>query len=158
MHIIHMLDLSTAHLPEQILNNLNGYDGVIATEREYGALLHVPSDPAETEQDYGTIPTEVLAVQLYARRHGCDYVLFDADAEIDDNLPSWDWQTGKRVPARLSAAAFSPRELDVLVRTAAEMRVGVAESDLSTLQIDVLGTAAQMWAHEHDAEGDDDGQ
>ena len=34
-------------------------------------------------------PDEVLAVQLHARSLGCDYVLFDSDAEVDPQLPSW---------------------------------------------------------------------
>jgi hypothetical protein len=30
-------------------------------------------------------------VQLHARSLGCDYVLFDRDAEVDPYLPSWQW-------------------------------------------------------------------
>jgi hypothetical protein len=33
----------------------------------------------------------VLTIQRYARTLGCDYVLFDADADRDDDLPIWDW-------------------------------------------------------------------
>jgi hypothetical protein len=27
----------------------------------------------------------------YAQDLGCEYVLFDRDAEVIDDLPSWDW-------------------------------------------------------------------
>jgi len=33
----------------------------------------------------------VLTIQRLARAAGCDYVLFDADADRIDALPTWDW-------------------------------------------------------------------
>lgn len=95
-----VLDLSTAHLPEAVINSLTGVDGVIAYEHgEYGYLLWVPEDPQghandyenETNPDAEDFPSEILAVQIYARSFGCDYVLFDRDADIDDALPTWEW-------------------------------------------------------------------
>jgi hypothetical protein len=35
------------------------------------------------------VPDVVLAIQRYARRWSCDYVL--PDAEQVDDLPTWDW-------------------------------------------------------------------
>jgi hypothetical protein len=89
--IIKMLDATTGHLPEQICQDLNGYDGVIATDREYGWLLWVPEDPAEHAEGYGDIPAEVVTLQVFARGLGCDYVLLDADAARVEGLPHWDW-------------------------------------------------------------------
>ncbi len=102
--IIKVLDLSTSHLPEKVMNEpLNSIDGVIAYEHgEYGYLLWVPDDPQEHADDYPNpadddassdegVPAEVLAVQLYARSLGCDYVLFDRDGDTDDALPTWKW-------------------------------------------------------------------
>lgn len=105
--IIKVLDLSTAHLPESLMNGpigpLNSIEGVIAyAHGEYGFLLWVPDDPQEHADDYPNpadddvcsdegVPAEVLAVQLYARGLGCDYVLFDRDADTNADLPTWDW-------------------------------------------------------------------
>lgn len=88
------LDLSTAHLtPAQRLfgdrdGDLAAWGDAVVDVREYGFLLWVPDDPREsaatTEQG---VPENLLAIQLYARQHDCDYVLFDADAETDAALP-----------------------------------------------------------------------
>ena len=88
----HFLDLSTSHLPHDTMQALAGLDNVVAHQTAYGALLWVPDDPtasAHTMDD--PVPDEVLTVQLYARSLGCDYVLFDRDAEVDDRLPTWPW-------------------------------------------------------------------
>lgn len=87
------LDLSTAHLPRHIIGILNSFENIVAyNHTEYGTFMWVPDDPQESNDGMAEpIPVEVVAVQLYARNLGCDYVLFDRDAEIDDALPSWDW-------------------------------------------------------------------
>ena len=97
------MDLSTAHLPERFFNsevegeagNIRSYIwGTPVQPLEHGALLWIPDDPkasAEAGTDGETTAPEVLAIQLFARGLGCDYVLFDADAEETDELPRWDW-------------------------------------------------------------------
>lgn len=87
------LDLSTAHLPEQYgSERLAGAPGVTAYEFAYGWLMWVPDDPAESSAAGDEpVPAEILLVQLYARLHGCDYVLFDKDAETNTDLPTFDW-------------------------------------------------------------------
>lgn len=87
-----LLDLSTSHLPPHLADQLASIAGVIAYRLEYGWLLWVPNDPDDSAQgcDDGP-PAEVLAVQRYARGHGCDYVLFDADADTVADLPHWQW-------------------------------------------------------------------
>lgn len=87
------LDLSTAHLPQSVMEGLSGFENVVAyTHGEYGAFLWVPDDPQESNDFMDEpIPAEVLAVQLYARSLGCDYVMFDRDADTDEALPTWDW-------------------------------------------------------------------
>jgi hypothetical protein len=47
-----MLDLSTKHLPEEVCEDLNGFDGVIADERSYGWLLWVPEDIDQHLKEY----------------------------------------------------------------------------------------------------------
>jgi hypothetical protein len=88
------LNLSTAHLPPY-LGTPGGLDttaGVIAYATDNGFLLWVPDDPDESAQaTTDPVPDAVLAIQRYARQLGCDYVLFDADAEQVAALPTWDW-------------------------------------------------------------------
>jgi hypothetical protein len=93
--ILRMLDLSTAHLPKNVCDELNSIDGITAARLEYGWLLAVPTYVDEHVADYGQgpdgIPDVVVGVWRYARQHNCDYVLFDADADKVDDLPHWEW-------------------------------------------------------------------
>jgi hypothetical protein len=88
-----ILDLSTAHLPAHLGGRaLSGEDGVIAYELEgYGWLMWVPPDPDGHAADHPALPAQVLAIQRYASERGCDFVLFDRDADILSDLPTWDW-------------------------------------------------------------------
>lgn len=88
-----MLDLSTAHLPEHLGSKpgLAAHRAIIADARACGWLLWVPDDPDVDAAEAGGVPEEVLVVQRYARRLGCDYVLFDADGPVNPELPAWEW-------------------------------------------------------------------
>jgi hypothetical protein len=87
------LDLSTDHLPrdpddpdERV--NPNSFDGVTAYRLRYGWLMWVPDDPDESAAVMDEeVPPEILTIQRYARRLGCDYVLFDDEARQVDDLP-----------------------------------------------------------------------
>jgi len=99
-------DLSTRHLPRDVLDDLSTFNGVVAHPTPHGAWLWVPDDPQAYAQDYaadyrageddgddfddGSVP-EILVVQLHARSLDCDYVLFDSDAGVEATLPTWDW-------------------------------------------------------------------
>lgn len=87
-----MLDLSTQHLPAGLgFDGLGGAEGVTAFELPHGWLMWVPDDPHDQPRWRGQVPDVVLAIQLFARRHGCDYVLFDTDGPTVDDLPTWEW-------------------------------------------------------------------
>lgn len=107
-----VLDLSTAHLPEDVCRDLNSYEGVVAyplTSKsgiDYGWLLWVPDDPDAHVTEYRVDagpgdphdgdsyewpPSEVLTIWRYARRRGCDYIILDRDAPTVGDLPTWDW-------------------------------------------------------------------
>jgi hypothetical protein len=90
--ILCVLDLSTQHLPQDICDDLNGYDGVTAHDTEYGWLLYVPTMLIEHRADHpDTVPEEVWGLWEYATRFGASYILLDCDADRVDALPSWDW-------------------------------------------------------------------
>lgn len=81
------LDLSTSHLPDNAYLATHG-DNLVFHSYEHGWLLWVPD---EGDIDRADVPEVILTIQRHARQHGCDYVLFDADAPVDDILPTWDW-------------------------------------------------------------------
>lgn len=89
-----MLNLSTAHLPQHLgtPGGLDAVAGIVAHTTDVGVLLCVPDDPDESAHAMADpVPAVVLAIQRYARACGCDYVLFDTDADRVDELPVWDW-------------------------------------------------------------------
>jgi hypothetical protein len=91
-----VLDLSTGHLPQQVCNQLNSYEGVTAYElSDHGWLCYVPEDPEAHANDYGVdgdgVPSTLLRLQVIARAAGCDYLLFDRDAARIPGLPRYDW-------------------------------------------------------------------
>jgi hypothetical protein len=92
-----MLELSTAHLPEELGSErsvwpLNRIPGVVAYPLSHGWLLWVPDDPTASAADSeDEVPLVVLTIQRYARALGCDWVMFDADGADTDDLPRWTW-------------------------------------------------------------------
>jgi hypothetical protein len=94
-----LLVISTEHLPEWFFitedygSQVNeGQWGTIVHELKHGALLWVPNNPELQENNFdGELPAEVLNVQLFARAHDCDWVMFDSDADQVEGLASWDW-------------------------------------------------------------------
>lgn len=83
------LELSTAHLTERTCRALNSYDGVTAYETTDGWLMYASAGAEEHAAD-GEWPPELLPIVNLARIHGCDYILFDADAPETDLLPTFD--------------------------------------------------------------------
>ncbi len=87
------LDLSTSHLTAEQREyggrdgDRSAWGGAVVEVHEYGFWLWVPDDPKESSRaSEERVPRNLLAVQLYARRRGCDYVLFDRDAEVNKDL------------------------------------------------------------------------
>jgi hypothetical protein len=94
-NVFRMLDASTAHLPQELREELNQQPGVIADERGYGWLLWVPenidehiAELVDHDEEYG-VPAAVLALWKKAAEYDCQYVLLDSDARLLD-LPTYD--------------------------------------------------------------------
>lgn len=91
------LDLSTRHLPQTVVSHLSAHDGVTAISTGTGWLVSVPEDPDAHAADYGNpddydgVPATLLVVQRYARSLGCDRLLFDRDAPVVADLPTFTW-------------------------------------------------------------------
>lgn len=90
MTILKMLDLSTSHVSKETAQTLDeAPDGTINAYQkdEYGWFVWVPP----TEWERADQPADLLAAFAYARTQQCDWIMFDRDAEIIDDLPSFDW-------------------------------------------------------------------
>lgn len=85
------LILSTIHVPQSVAQMLD------QTPREewplcgghwssYGWFLWCHEEDVE-----GNIPPELMVVFDFARSKGCNYVLFDCDADQRDDLPQFEW-------------------------------------------------------------------
>lgn len=94
-----MLDISTAHLPPKAQANdwPDGFNNVYPYD--YGFILHVPEDPKLNAEDYAEDNEEsdykeeaeaLVALQVYARSLGCDFIMFDADGEELEGFPTWE--------------------------------------------------------------------
>lgn len=89
--IYKMLDLSTAHLNPESVEALERHvepDSPITVigESEYGWIVYV-SEPDLVKE----MPAVLAAILEDARRHGCDYVRFDRDGPVEDDLPTFEW-------------------------------------------------------------------
>ena len=87
------LDVSTAHLaPADVAYldaparawTLGARSGCYAASMPHGWFVYVHDDQPEDCSD------ELWAILQHAKKHGCAYVLFDADAPEDDELPILD--------------------------------------------------------------------
>lgn len=90
MPTINMLDISTAHVSRETATMLDGAPAIMITAYQkngYGWFVWVP--PADFERTH--TPDDLSKVFAYAREQKCDWVMFDRDAEIIDDLPSFDW-------------------------------------------------------------------
>jgi len=105
MTVRKFLDLSTAHLSPEArawlseaatMNHAAAYHGTGngAAMGTLGATLtgwfmHAPALPEDGGMDYG-MPEAMLPIIRFARSLNCDYVLFDADADEIEHLPTYD--------------------------------------------------------------------
>jgi hypothetical protein len=80
MEIERLLALSTAHLPEHVLN----VPDTLAYPNEYGGFFWV-------DNDEGSHLPELEAVLAFARQHDITWLKFDRDAPEIEELPTWNW-------------------------------------------------------------------
>jgi hypothetical protein len=96
--IRHFLDLSTAHLAPAGQSYLDSCADpasascLPACKTAYGWFVYATDDPGAYSE--AELPPHLRRICAYARAHGCDYILFDADAPADNELPTFDEDTG----------------------------------------------------------------
>lgn len=98
------LDLSTAHLPPEYRELIDGarddggsgpIPGCIVTPTHYGCWMWVPDEPTLPDnRPEGGWDQRLLKILVYARELGCNWILFDADDEEDEELPVFEDEEG----------------------------------------------------------------
>ena len=87
--VFRTLVLSTAHVSKATAAMLDSdtCNNVIAYPKdEYGWFVK----PTE-EHDDDTGPAEMETIMNHALDHGCLWIMFDRDADVDPELPTFDW-------------------------------------------------------------------
>jgi hypothetical protein len=93
MPVFKYLDLSTAHLPAAERDKLD--DGTapgIVHPHEHGWRVWVAGHPDFTgneEERYTDMPALLTCIR-FARKHDCYWVLFDSDADVEEELPTYE--------------------------------------------------------------------
>jgi len=83
------LDLSTAHLDEEDRRLLDLFSvpdskaGPMAVNTIYGWFMWAAEDCYEDNN----LSENLIRICKHARKHRCDYIMFDCDAEVDPALP-----------------------------------------------------------------------
>jgi len=86
------LDLSTAHIPNEDREILDGKKGAwIVTPHRYGWWVYVPLDSSANPTTAGFSPAFCSLIGV-AIDNGCRWINFDQDASIDPKLPVFDWE------------------------------------------------------------------
>lgn len=80
-----MLVMSTAHLPCPITPE-NAPDPIWYEKGDYGWLVYARL----FRTPYDTTP-ELIDIMTYADKLGCEWVMFDCDATILPNFPTFEW-------------------------------------------------------------------
>lgn len=89
------MDIGTGHLQPadraflDRSSELDNFEGVAAMKGPYGWFVYV-----NEERVVAGISDTLWAIMAKARRLGCEYVLFDADAPTHSGLPAFDYDTG----------------------------------------------------------------
>ena len=98
-HVRKFLDISTAHITENTAGMLDdsvhqflGTAPFIAYPLgDAGWLVYVPSEDSPNTNTLAEFHPDLLACMEYARQHNCDYIMFDQDGTVIDDLPAYDW-------------------------------------------------------------------
>ena len=92
MPIYNYLDLSTAHIKEKTFKWLEAQIGketppVIVYRKDCGLFLCVPPDMTEEWK----VPDDLRYCLWCAYKYNCNWIIFDADAPVIDDLVQYEW-------------------------------------------------------------------
>lgn len=132
-----LLVISTAHVPADLRVLADEHEdtsewNAVVHVLDVGFLLWVPDDPKDSSENGQAEEPHpaILAIQLYARELGCDYVMIDRDAEQVATLPVFEEDEEDEDGQLSSVAAAVARDAD----DASSEELEAADSILSRLE------------------------
>ncbi|ADL35974.1 hypothetical protein bpr_II034 (plasmid) [Butyrivibrio proteoclasticus B316] len=75
-------------------------------DNDFGCFIHIPNNIGECTD----IPKDLKNCMIFAQNAGCEWLMFDQDAEIYDELKSYTWD-GKEIQKAPSITADEVRTL-----------------------------------------------
>lgn len=89
MEIYKIIVMSTVHITKESFDYLNGGTFPISfiNDDGYGKVIRITDRDLE-DADY---PTDLLSCMEFAKKNGCNYVRFDSDATMYNELPKYEW-------------------------------------------------------------------
>jgi len=88
-----VLDISIAHIKpetEAELEDMGEQLTLILEPTSYGWMIYINSEgelPTEIVEDY----PDLAACLKLAQHYGCDWLMFDRDGTVIDELPEYEW-------------------------------------------------------------------
>ncbi|GEM_PF-4367736 len=92
-NVYRYLDVSTGNITQNDSELLANCKSVIVVNREYGHFVHVRElyDTKFTEMVNEGFSESFIKVIVKAMMLDCSWILFDADAELHQDLDKYDW-------------------------------------------------------------------
>lgn len=97
MAVYQYLDVSTAHITKETMNQIVAYTDLPAGDRGWlpivavypeGAFLWVPEELQDHAPD---LPADLNRLLKIAKAQGCHLIRLDADADVIDGLMTYEW-------------------------------------------------------------------
>ncbi len=100
--IVKLLTVTTAHLSKNTVDQLpkdaEDHVGLVdppdwfpTFTRDEGWMFYIPPEPDFFNVNFAEAPKDLKEVFLFARMHGCVWLLFDSDGPIVDALFFYEW-------------------------------------------------------------------
>ncbi|WP_103727305.1 hypothetical protein [Novosphingobium sp. HII-3] len=92
MELAKMLVLSTSHMSPQTAQQwVPTCPWACFNKGGYGWFMYVCDDCAITEAE--DVPLEIRSAVHVAKREGCQWIMWDCDGPVLEELPEYDWDT-----------------------------------------------------------------
>lgn len=149
MGIRQFLDLSTAHVSQETRlfldeQNHDGFDTVWSAKTASGWIAYAAESAEHPRLLTHGVPADLVAAFARARALGCDYILFDADADTDEVLMTFEWPAEEPVSAgpAPSIADLVSDVIDEMIGSALTAN-GCINGDIDPLQAQTLDDLKQ---------------